>query len=235
MKLILTNQKLRFMMSNQWGISFEVRGHKDINYDIFTSSSSNQFCLLNQTLLFTTWNFYDFNISTKMVLSQESSPSNQYPDAATSTSCRFNNIPAYQGYPAYPSQPQDLSLNAADCSHQANQAMLERYQARPVEDWLSNVYYPGVTHTLPSSIYHYRYNPYQMYDFSNYSQGFHHQYGYGSTISPPQHNQTSTSPISSIGSTSPPEHHMPPTVSFDWMKTTSSNRPRGKYAIFFYV
>lgn len=172
-----------------------------------------------------------------MVLSQESSPSNQYPDGATSTSCRFNNIPAYQGYPTHPaylSQPQDLSLNAADCS---DQAMLERYQPRPVEDWLSNVYYPGVTHTLPSSIYHYCYNPYQMYDFSNYSQGFHHQYGYGSTISP-QHNQTSpptsTSPISSIGSTSPPEHHIP-TVNFDWMKTMSFNRPRGKYLIFFYV
>lgn len=178
-------------------------------------------------------NFTIIAISTKMVLSQESSPSNQYPDAATSISCRFNNIPsAYQGYPSYPaylSQPQDLSLNATDCSQQANQAMLDRYQARPVEDWLSNVYYPGVTHTLPPSIYHYRYNPYQMYDFTNYSQ-----YGYGSTISPQQHNQTSPvtsiSPVSSIGSTSPPEHHIP-TVNFDWMKAISSSRPRGKYLI----
>ncbi|VDI62577.1 Hypothetical predicted protein [Mytilus galloprovincialis] len=83
------------------------------------------------------------------------------------------------------SQPIDFSQSGHD-----------RYQPRPVEDWLSNVYYQNTTATLPHSMYHYRYNPYQMYDYSSYAQNFHHQY---TTPHQPQPlTMTHTSPAASI-------------------------------------
>lgn len=168
-----------------------------------------------------------------MVLNQESTPTSQYQETQSTSSCRFNN--PFQGYSSFPtpympqltdlSQPIDFSQSGHD-----------RYQPRPVEDWLSNVYYQNTTATLPHSMYHYRYNPYQMYDYSSYAQNFHHQYTTPHQPQPLSMTHTSPaasiSPISSAGSSSPQDQHHP-TVNFDWMKPTSSFGSRGKYFLFF--
>ncbi|XP_071128090.1 homeobox protein CDX-2-like [Mytilus edulis] len=165
-----------------------------------------------------------------MVLNQESTPTSHYQETQSTSSCRFNN--PFQGFSSFPtpympqltdlSQPIDFSQSGHD-----------RYQPRPVEDWLSNVYYQNTTATLPHSMYHYRYNPYQMYDYSSYAQNFHHQYTTPHQPQPLTMTHTSPaasiSPISSVGSSSPQDQHHP-TVNFDWMKPTSSfgSRAPGK-------
>ena len=159
-----------------------------------------------------------------MVLSTDTPSASGYPVPVTSTSCRFSHLPVFQNYsshPTYMPQPQDLSLHTTDYSQQTSHQMCP---SRPVEDWFSNMYYPAPA--LPSSMYHYRYNPYQMYDYSNYHQHF------PSTVPQQTSPAASISPVSSIGSISPPERQLP-TVTFDWMKPVGKIRTIGNYFFLF--
>lgn len=163
-----------------------------------------------------------------MVLNHQAPSSVQFQESSAVSSCRFSNtVSSYPVSPFISTASHDFDNQALDFSQSSQQRPVGS-PTRQIHEWAQNGYYQSHAHTVTPNMFQYRYNPYSPFPTYNYSAV---AQNVQQAKIPQRHHSSpvaSISPVSSIGSASPPSDQHVPTINFNWMRQDCNIKRKGK-------